>query len=57
MTLPAELGISVLPISYKHDAATALPLSLSLARVLKHVLHYNGTGVHPLQLRFVHLNI
>jgi len=57
MTLLAELRHSVLPISYKHEAATVLPLSLSLARVLKHVLHYNGTGVHPLQPRFLLLNI
>jgi hypothetical protein len=30
-----SLGISVLPISYKHDAPTVLLLSLSLARAQK----------------------
>jgi hypothetical protein len=57
MTLLAELRYFCLPISYKHDAPTVLPLSLSLARALKRVLPYNGRGVHPLQPRFVLLNI
>jgi hypothetical protein len=30
---------------------------MSLARALKRVLPYNGRGVHPLQPRFVLLNI
>jgi hypothetical protein len=57
MTLVAELGHFCFTIRYKHDAPTVLPLSLSLARALKHGLPYNGRGVHPLQPRFVLLDI
>jgi hypothetical protein len=57
MTLLAELRYFCLPISYKYDAPTVLPLSVSLARALKHVIPYDGRAVHPLLPHFVLLDI
>jgi hypothetical protein len=54
MTLLAE--VRHFCFTNQHDAPTVLPLSLSRARALKHVLAYRGRGVHPLQPRFVLLN-